>query len=314
MPQILLRKIVASLLLLSGLAGAATASASGFSNMYVFGDSLSDSGNVFALTGYPPEPYWNGRFSNGPTYAENLAGMLGFTAAPALLGGTNYAFGGATAGPGSAIGPFAFDLGSQVNAFRSVAGPADSDALYVVWAGANDLRTNPTPAGMLGALSGVSGAIQGLYAEGARNFLVMNLPNLGLTPEATHANVNDPATLGSALFDTFFGGVVGGLRSSLIGSNIRMLDTFGLLNNVVDNPQAYGLSNVTDNCILAGAACNPNSYLFWDEVHPTAAGHRIIADAAYKVLAVPEPSTYALLFAGLGLISITVRRRGKHQA
>src|SRR5215470_1187686 len=73
-----------------------------FINLAVFGDSLSDIGNVSQATPFLTQPktpgpyYWNGRFSNGPIYAETLAAGLGL---PALVnsasGGTDYAYGGA---------------------------------------------------------------------------------------------------------------------------------------------------------------------------------------------------------------------------
>src|SRR6266705_841732 len=69
-----------------------------YSNVFVFGDSLSDAGNVFVATGGAvpvSPPYFQGRFSNGPTYAADLATRLGVQATPSLLGGTNFAFGGA---------------------------------------------------------------------------------------------------------------------------------------------------------------------------------------------------------------------------
>jgi len=312
MTQTSQRKFVTSLLLTTCLAAAGSASATAYSNMYVFGDSLSDTGNVFALTGgaYPAAPYSNGRFSNGPTYAQDLAGSLGLPSAagPSLLGGTNYAFGGATAAPGSNISSFATDLGTQVSMFRALPGAADSNALYVLWAGANDLRANPTPSGVGNALTGLSGAVQGLYAEGARNFLVLNLPNLGLTPEsvAQGSSFAAAATAGAAGFDAYLTPILASL-SALPGSNIRSLDTFALFTNVVNNPGAYGLSNVTTPCISTGTACA--DYLFWDTIHPTAAGHSIIANAAYQVLAVPEPESYAMLLAGLGLLGLLARRQ-----
>ena len=230
-----------------------------------------------------------------------------------MQGGTNYAFGGATAAPGSNIYGFATDLGTQVSMFRALPGPADSNALYVLWAGGNDLRANPTPSGVGNALTGLSGAVQGLYAEGARNFLVLNLPNLGLTPESVGqgATFAAAATAGAAGFDAYFASTMASL-SALPGSNIRSLDTFALFTNVVSNPGAYGLSNVTTPCIATGTACT--DYLFWDTIHPTAAGHSIIAAAAYRVLAVPEPETYAMLLAGLGLLGLIARRRVRQTA
>ncbi len=315
------RKTIAGLSLTIGLA-AASATASAYSNMYVFGDSLSDSGNVFAATSgaIPSAPYSNGRFSNGPTYADNLFGILGFgTLTPSLLGGNNFAFGGATAAPGTFAGPLPTDLGTQVTNFRNLAGGADANALYVVWAGANDLRAATAvtaPTVINNALTGVSSAITGLYAEGARNFLVMNLPNLGLTPEAIGAGAEavGGASFLSASYNSGFNSVINGLRSGLVGEDIRTLDTFSLLNTVVANPAAYGFTNVTSNCLASGPACTPDSYLFWDTIHPTARGHQLIANAAYSVVAVPEPETYAMMLMGLGLLGFVARRRKQHTA
>lgn len=316
MSRLFPNKLLAGLFLTLGLGAFASPAAATYSDIYVFGDSLSDSGNIYAATlgGVPPPPYFNGRFSNGPTYADNLASMLGFGLAPSLLGGHNYAFGGATAAPGSSVGPLATDLGTQVNSFRALAGSADANALYVVWAGGNDLRAaTPATAGAVigAALTGVQNAITGLYAEGARNFLVMNMPDLGLTPEATSGGTASAATFLSGLYNNGFNSVINGLRSVLAGEDIDTLDTFSLLNDAVADPGKYGLTNVTDNCLMAGAACTPGSWLFWDGIHPTAAGHRMIAAAAYA--AVPEPETYTMMLAGLGLLGLVTRRR-KQQA
>jgi len=46
------------------------------STLVVFGDSLSDNGNLFDLIGFPQPPAWEGRSSNGPVYAEQLASFL----------------------------------------------------------------------------------------------------------------------------------------------------------------------------------------------------------------------------------------------
>ena len=309
MMRIPVSRLFSTVAMAIGLLAANVAAASPYSGFYVFGDSLSDSGNIYATTSgsLPPSPYFNGRFSNGPTYAEDLAGRYGFAAAPSLLGGTNYAFGGATAGGAAMAIP---SLGDQVSMFRAKPGAADSSALYVVWAGGNDLRADPSPVGIGSALGGISGAIQGLYQEGARNFLVMNLPNLGLTPEAQANGTVAAATAGSMIFNSYFNSTIGGLQGALAGSNIRTLDTFALLSGIVANPVAAGLGNVTNACFNGTSVCsNPDSYLFWDGIHPTAAGHRLIADAAFNVLAVPEPETYALMLAGMGLLALRMRRR-----
>ena len=76
------------------------ASAGVFTAVISYGDSLSDNGNLYALTGQPPSPpYYMGRFSNGPVTVEQLAGSLG---SPLL----DFAYGGATTGTGPVVGPW----------------------------------------------------------------------------------------------------------------------------------------------------------------------------------------------------------------
>ena len=109
---------------ISGLALAASAFAQNrtFTNQYSFGDSLSDSGNLFAATSAlgaanPPAPYFQGRFSNGRVFTELLGNNLALVAATPLTvrSSLNFAFGGANAGGTNALPP---SLGLQVGLFQ----------------------------------------------------------------------------------------------------------------------------------------------------------------------------------------------------
>ena len=100
----MLRKLttIAAALLVNALA---PSQADAFSAVYSFGDSLSDVGNVFiasileSKSPFPAPPYYLGEFSNGPNWVEDLSGRLRLgSVSPSLLGGTDYAFGGATTG------------------------------------------------------------------------------------------------------------------------------------------------------------------------------------------------------------------------
>ena len=76
--------------------------ASAYSTLYAFGDSLSDAGNIFNLSGdtLPAPPYYNGHFSNGLTWVEDLSLKLGLgTLTPSSKGGNDWAYGGAQTGP-----------------------------------------------------------------------------------------------------------------------------------------------------------------------------------------------------------------------
>ena len=110
------------------------ASFAAYSQIVSFGDSLSDTGNIFTSTGgaYPAAPYFDGNFSNGDIWIENLASSLGVAAPTAsLVGGTNYAWGGArTTEAGGAGQPSAQTQVAQY--FAATAGITDPNALYTI--------------------------------------------------------------------------------------------------------------------------------------------------------------------------------------
>lgn len=308
-----------------------------FSNLYFFGDSLTDNGNDFILSTTinaadpsfpivpPPEGYNDsGRFSNGPVYSELLAQRLGFDLQPSLVGGTNYAFGGARTD--RVVLPFSWSFERQVQEFVDANGPADPDALYVVFIGANDvldaLVAAEPGAVLANAIGNIGDALQLLALEGARHFLVPNVADLGLLPLATNDGAiprNAEATAASAAFNA----ALAALLESFTTLDIVAFDTFALLNDIVANPGAFGFTDVQGRCqreigvvdfrppfeILCTAE-EADRHLFWDEMHPTTATHRILADALFAALQVPEPGTLALLLAALGLPAL---RRVTHR-
>lgn len=293
-----------------------TSQAWGYTALYVFGDSLSDTGNVYANTGaIPLAPYVGGRFSNGPVWVETLATNLGLAANPALLGGTNFAFGGAPTGaPYTSSSP---TLATQVSGLYlpAVGGVADPNALYVVWGGGNDVRAigqgSHPPSTIASSVSNVAAIITTLAGAGAQNFLVPNLPDIGLTPEAI---AGGPAAVAGASFlsTTFNAGLasaLAGLEAGL-GINIIEVDVYAFLNNTIANAGAYGITNTTGRCFSGvtgvggpGTVCaNPNEYIFWDGIHPTAAAHALLGEFATATV-IPVPPAAILLvsaFAALG--------------
>ena len=290
----------------------------------VFGTSLSDPGNAFALRGgtntppdysvdpflVPDAPYMRGghHFSNGATWIEQYARPLGLAGnvRPALAStgaASNYAVGGARAREDG----LNFNLPAQVGTFlRDVGHKAPADALYVVEMGANDLRDafvayvtpgrGPAAAGgvIADALNAISQNIVDLYYAGARKFLVWNAPNLGLTPAFRALDTVSPGAmfLATSLSAGFNVGletqVLPGLAAALPGIELTRMDVFSKMGEVVARPAAFGLSNATSACITPSVApfhCdNVDAFLFWDGIHPTAAGHAILAQLAAKTL------------------------------
>lgn len=293
----LCRFLLLSVLFLTGAAQAA------FSGLYVFGDSLSDPGNLVSTGEAPPAPYAGGRFSNGPVAAEYLGSYLGLTSAQVH----NYAVGGATTGydnPESATQPHSGVL-SQLGQYQmDSGGAADPNALYMIWAGANDLLAITSPADVptvLGnAITNLVTEVVTLHMMGAQHILVPNMVDLGLTPEARSQGAAAMAQY-SYIASLFNLALANNLPSYAI-----QFDTFGLLQDVVANPGAYGLSNAADQCLTTSVCTQPDQYLFWDHLHPTTAGHAILADRF--AAAVPEPEILALILTGL-LLMAQVRNR-----
>jgi phospholipase/lecithinase/hemolysin len=282
-----------------------SAQASAFSALYVFGDSLSDTGNVFAATAgtNPPPPYFNGRFSNGPVWVETLSTNLGLGAVnPSLLGGTNFAWGGATTGgtPPPAIA--GTSLTQQVAGYLGAVGNvADASGLYVVWGGGNDVRAG----NITNSVANITAMITSLATAGATTFLVPNLPNIGLTPDAIAGPPGTVAgaTFLSTTFNSQLAAALPGLASGL-GINIISLDVFGFLNNTIANSPGNGYTNTNTRCLdttIPSVCANPNEYIFWDGIHPTARAHQDLGNLASSVVPVPA-AVWLLLsaFATLG--------------
>ncbi|MCK6442773.1 autotransporter domain-containing protein [Elstera cyanobacteriorum] len=291
--------------LIAATALTAPAFGQSFSGLYVFGDSLSDNGNLFRLTGQPPAPYFQGRFSNGPTYAERLPGLLGFTYTPS----TNYAVGGALTDTSHNAGLPNLGMQAQVNNFLASGRSFNARDLVVVWGGANDYFATltkiatQTPTQAQGTVStqitstitNLAGEVQSLIRAGAREIIVPNLPFLGATPSiaATGATGVGTANLITTNHNANLATTMGTVGRGL-GANIYVIDTAALFTDMQTNPSKYGLSNVTAQCIqtaacVGGSAATQAQYLFWDGVHPTAAVHQIYA--AYVAANLTGPAT-----------------------
>ncbi len=309
---------------------AATPAAAGpYSSLTVFGDSLSDTGNIYALTGntFPSTPYQPGRFSDGPVWIDVLAAGLGLPmgATPSLLGGNNYAYGGARTGlTGNALNPFdPPGVYKQVRDLWAPANPsADASGLYVVVGGGNDMRdarsqvggddsTRQTAAEQ--AAQNIEDSVALLASLGARTVMISTLPDLGATPEAFFLGKVAESSDATARYNAEVMAIEGTLEALFADLDVIVFDMAGIAADIRANPSAFGFTNVGLPCdpfppfvgAPTGGACGTS--LFSDSLHPSGAAHAILGRAALAQ-AVPVPATLPLLALGLtGLV--LVRRR-----
>lgn len=360
---------------------AGSAQASTFSNIFFFGDSLTDSGNNYlvfqntptfpagsGLEGLnvltppranafittptpiassqfipsfpyaPASPYPFGTYSNGPTWAVGFGAAYGVAVTPSLAGGNNFAYGGAVTGGAS---PFPVSLTGQVQQYLDRPGPADPNALYVIAGGGNNARAVidgaatllanaaaiADPAARFAAqdlaniqiafniitaaqayAADVVGMITQLAAAGADDFVVWNVPNVGLTPAVTGngPQASGLATAVSAALNQALSIALAGLPGP-IADDVRLFDVFGFVTEATSNPAAFGLTNTTQACAANPTTCDPTSWLFWDGIHPTTAGQALITQR--MIALVPVPATLPLLAIALAGLALVVRRR-----
>ncbi len=266
--------------------GAMPAGAVPFDKVFVFGDSLSDTGRVYELTqGLIPKspPYYDGRFSNGPVWVERFAPLVGTQPDQK----TNYAYGGAETGTLSQSNVPGV-LG-QVGQF-ALSGPGGrGGGIFAVWAGGNDyfnrVRAGQDPGPLISQTVGnIVSAVERLAALGGRTFLVPNLPDLGNVPDTRST---DRAALLNSVTATHNAQLLQAMNDleKRTGVKIIVADVNGLYRAVAANPGAYGFTTITTPCITNDAATGAcatevqaNQTVYWDEIHPTQAAHLLIAE------------------------------------
>lgn len=322
-------------------AGAVGAPAGGYSDLVIFGDSLSDTGNLSIATGGArpgnSQPYFDGRFSNGLIWTDLLATGLGQAgdAAPFLAGGNNYAFAGARTN-NATFGTTADSVPGLLYQTQTYWGgthaAADPNALYVLVGGGNDLRDGRimAPGNSLletsfrqlsadAAVANLKSSLGLLAARGAEHVLISNMPDLGNTPEAAFLGVQAASSDITDRFNAQMPSLMS--YGASLGLTMSFLDMAGVAQAVredtlFNNSLTYGVLDIWAPCQgFAGSAGTPCSLAaFSDGLHPSARVHELFAGAAFNALGVtpvPEPQTVVLMLAGLAMLGRLVRRRSQ---
>ena len=275
-------------------------------HIVVFGDSLSDTGNLYAYTQHKipsSPPYDQGRFSNGPIWIDSL--MAGYNPEDTSVYVLNYAFGGAGV---STLMDYAglFTLHQEVDTYLLAHGDiADPAGLFVIWMGANNYLALEETLNTKIVTRGIYASIERLIQHGASNFVIVNLPDLGRSPAAKFLGIEDNLHQATEQHNSDLQIVTNELKSQYPNRNIMYFDANKLLTEIFQQSEKYGFFNTTDACtgrliedkslnsmvalassmrkrISRSLACD--GYLFFDPIHPTTQAHTLLAQRFSKFL------------------------------
>jgi outer membrane lipase/esterase len=300
------------LLLIICLSWPLASTAGSYNKMIVFGDSLSDTGNLAALSAeflYLNNPPYANAFTNGPTAVVKLAELLKLpTLTPAFnpSPGTNYAVAGAKASDGREI-----DLNSQIGLFLSGLQAqginAPSDALYILFIGGNDIRAMRDAPNLNAAKSILETAKQNIYtnlslliASGARHIMVVNSPDIGNLPETKIMadTLHQPHLIKRAnLFTQAYNQALAGTVTKIEKAtqlNLVLFDVYTTFNNIVKDSRSFLFTNARNACFSSVAfvyypVCDQSqldAFVYFDEIHPSRRVHERISRAMFAM--VPE--------------------------
>lgn len=289
-----------------------------YSSLTVFGDSLVDAGNIFAVTGGATPSaaagYFNGRFTNGYDYTDLLSiAFYGRPTVASVRGGSNYAYGGARIlDTGDSIP----DLGLQLKSYEArlgAGGKADANGLYILNMGGNDIfgvdrgsigTATSADQYLRDAAATYAASVQELNNIGARNIIITGFP------------VIDSATSRTA--ELYLTAALAGLKLDA-GTQLMRFDYLDFFTRVSTNPGAFGLPPLdrTTTCQQARAFPDCTGYASFDGTHPTAAIQRALYEdisRQFNLAAVPEPGTWMLMILGFGLVGVALRRQPRRAA
>ena len=251
--------------------------AASFDEIVIFGDSLSDNGNLVFIEDQPKpdqELYYQGRFSNGLVWVEYLADA-GHLNVPL----TNRALGGAQSDGFVPPGVI-----QQVITYVTTNDAPSPNTLFIIWIGGNDYLNGDED--FQTVVSNINDAMDRLVQFGALNLLVLNLPDLGAIPATLGSPEAPEATAFSNDFNTGLADMLDRFKAEHPEIQVFEFDVFSFAMTVRNDPAAYGFVNATEPSPNFEVPNNFDGagYVFWDERHPTTSMHRLIADQVFTLL------------------------------
>jgi phospholipase/lecithinase/hemolysin len=261
--------------------------ATSLSNIVVFGDSLSDTGNFYEFSEHQfptSPPYFEGHFSNGPIWIERLMESY-FPTMPALSPIENYAFGGAAVALKE--NEKQVSLQQEISHYlKDHYERAEANSLFVVWIGANNYlgKLNDADQTITDVNAGIVASLKRLVEKGAKHIMVINLPDLGKSPLAVDMHAEDVLSYTSAGHNKALAASVEQLQQDFSEVQWIYYDVNAAFTEIRANPAAHGFDNVNESCLSVAPNTDCNKFFFFDSVHPTTYTHKLLGEAAHLLL------------------------------
>lgn len=256
-----MKKMIAICFLLLGLT---TSYAAKINQIVYFGDSLSDNGNLYKLLLHilpKSPPYFDGRFSNGPTWADNFSDYFSTKYG---ISSSNYAVGGATAIFHMPTPKFVAPATLEIEIDKYLLDSLFTDrskTFFVIWIGDNDYMfdedADPETAAAK-IVNKIEWAVNTLAYYGGKNFLVMNLADASRTPKVRLEGSPDKVHRLVVTHNQKLNEAVKRLQGDNAGIHISMMNVYDLLNDLIENPDKYNqkynvnITNTTEACWTGG--------------------------------------------------------------
>ena len=287
----------------------------GGERLVVFGDSLSDDGNSFALTGglLPPGPssspkgdygetfdgsgeVFLGRFTDGRTWVDyspgvanhfhvQISAVSAYFQDPSSQNASDFAISGSTSGEHNGLNAGLPSFPAQIGIYlQSLGTKSAGDDLCAIWIGANDFAAGINP---LDTVSNIKGAIAQLSGAGAKNFIVMTIPDISLTPQVKAQGAQTIFAARQFVVAANLGLAIELPRFALQHQiSITLVEINAITYPIVFEPTRFGFTNSVGFAYvpLTGPllVSDPDDYVFWDGFHPTTKVHAIVANLIFK--------------------------------
>ena len=258
-----------------------------FSNIYVFGDSVSDNGNFIQIIGpieqFFPYYYWEGRWSNGLVWVEYLAkeahaNLINFAVGTATTGDTTHGM----------FYPYVPTVLEQIQSFCDNEVNIPPDSLFIVEGGYNDFFVSPfgSPES---AVDNIMTGVALLKEAGAEQILIGNLIDMGTLPLMKSYGLSAWMSMITAEYNDGLAEAVSDFAAANPDIPISIGDLNAIWDAQLSMPEKYSLKNVTDESPNAAQTneqidFTSKHYFFWDFVHPTTRVHEALADFVGKSL------------------------------